>query len=211
MSRWLGTRCKNFFYAVAVFLFWIAVKPLFRFRVTGRENLKPDGQYIAVARHRSYWDIPLVAAAFGVVNKIHFIARKGLLKDNRLVRPILRTYTTIIDRENFGRDDFRRMLASMKRERLIGLFPEGTTRHQTDAKAGAVHFASLTNKELLPVNISAEGSYPPKYPFGFPKVTVSIGKPFSVESLAAEGSASGTRSEQVREMSERLMSRVDNA
>ena len=211
MARWLGTRCKNLFYAVAILLFWIAVKPLFRFRVVGRENVKPDGQYIAVARHRSYWDIPLVAVAFGVVNKIHFIARKGLLKDNRLVRPILRTYTTMIDRESFGRDDFRRMLESMKRERLIGLFPEGTTRQRVDAKAGAVHFASLTDKELLPVNISAEGSYPPKYPFGFPKVTVTIGVPVSVESLAAESVTSGTRSEQYRELSERLMSRVDNA
>ena len=211
MSRWLRTGFRSFFYAVAVFLFWIAAKGLFRFRVVGKENLDPDGEYIAVARHRSYWDIPLVAAAFGTPNRIHFIARKGLLKDNILVRPILRTYTTMIDRENFGKGDFRRMLASMKRERLIGIFPEGTTRRRGDAKAGAVHFAALTKKELLPVNIAADGSYPPKYPFGFPRVTVSIGVPFSVEALGEQSGVTGTRSEQVREMSERLMLRVDNA
>lgn len=211
MREQLRASFKNGFYVVLVFLFLLTTKALFRLRIEGRENLRRAGRYIAVARHKSYWDIPIVAVALGFWNRIHFISRKGLMRKIIGVRSIIRAYSTIIDRENFGRADFRRMLESIKRERLIGIFPEGTTQRQIDAKAGAVHFASLTRKELLPVNIRAEGPYPPKYPFGFPRVTVSIGVPFSVTALEEEPATEISRSEQYRRMSERLMLRVDNA
>ena len=123
----------------------------------------------------------------------------------------MRMYTTIIDRESFTKADFRRMLEAFKRERLIGLFPEGTTKQRVDAKAGAIHFATLTNKEFLPVNIRPRGAYPPKYPFRYPRVTISIGTPFSVNDLDTENSAEEARSERYRRMSVRLMERVDTA
>ena len=128
-----------------------------------------------------------------------------------VVQAIIRSFSTVIDRENFGRSDFRKMLEAMKGERLIGLFPEGTTRARVDAKAGAVHFARLTGKRILPVNIKSDGPYPPKYPFGLPRLSVSIGEPFDVSDLGSEVGEAGTRSEQMQRMSERLMVRVDNA
>jgi len=198
-------------YVVLVFFLLLITKTLFRLRIEGRENLRRAGRYIAVARHKSYWDIPIVAVAVGFWNRIHFISRKGLMREIIGVRSIIRAYSTIIDRENFGRADFRRMFEAIKRERLVGIFPEGTTRRQIDASSGAVHFATLTRKQLLPVNIRAKGPYPPQYPFGFPRVTVSIGVPFSVAALEEEPAIGISRSERHRLMSERLMLRVDNA
>jgi len=99
----------------------------------------------------------------------------------------------------------------MKRERLIGLFPEGTTRDQVDAKAGVIHFARLSGKRILPVNISYSGRYPPKYPFRFPRLTVSIGESFAVSELYDDESDANSRAEQYKQMSEQLMLRVDNA
>ncbi|MBU0596333.1 hypothetical protein KJ567_06590, partial [Candidatus Bipolaricaulota bacterium] len=79
------------------------------------------------------------------------------------------------------------------------------------AKTGAGRFAMLTGKKLLPVNINARGPYPPHYPFGLPRITVSIGEPTSVDDLG-RGIAEGTaKSEMSRLMSERLMEQVDNA
>jgi len=103
------------------------------------------------------------------------------------------------------------MLAAMKGERLIGLFPEGTTRAEVDAKAGAVHFAQLTGKRILPVNIQSDGPYPPEYPFKLPRLSVSIGEPFDVSDLAVAVGEEATRSEKIQRMSEQLMVRVDNA
>jgi len=172
--------------------------------------MQRNGEYIVVARHRSYWDIALFAIALGAWNRVHFIARKGLMKGNVLVQAVVRTFATIIDRENFSKSDFRRMLTAIKHERLIGIFPEGTTRKRVDAKAGAVHFASIVGKDFLPVDIRPEGPYPPRYPFRFPRVTVSIGTPVSVDELSEGIDAGVPRSERYRLLSERLMQRVDN-
>ena len=211
MFRRVKSGLKIGFYSIITWSLSVLLKILFRLRVCGRENVKRDGTYIAVARHRSYWDIPMMLAALGARNRIHFIARRELMKKNPIVQVAMRMYTTIIDRESFTKADFRRMLEAFKRERLIGLFPEGTTRRRVDAKAGAIHFATLTNKEFLPVNIRPRGAYPPKHPFRYPRVTVSIGTPFSVNDLDTENSAEEARSERYRRMSVRLMERVDTA
>jgi 1-acyl-sn-glycerol-3-phosphate acyltransferase len=98
---------------------------------------------------------------------------------------------------------------AVRRKRLVFIFPEGTTRHRVDAKGGAVYFASAAGKRILPINIRAVGPYPPKYPFRFPRVTVSIGAPIAVADL--EGKGDVRRSEKLRDMSERLMEKVDCA
>ena len=211
MTRRLRVLFKNGFYAGAICLLHLVLGLLFRLRVKGRANVRRDEGYIAVARHRSYWDIPLLATAMGIRNRIHFISRKGLMKANPLVQPVIRAYSTIIDRENFGKADFRRMLEAVKTQRLVAIFPEGTTRQRVDAKAGAVYFASLAGKAIVPVNIRAEGPYPPKYPFGFPRITISIGKPVTVEALERAVDGDGARSEKLRAMSDRLMECVDRA
>lgn len=202
---------KNGLYAFIAIVCFVALTVSFRVRIRGRQNIDKSATYIAVARHRSYWDIPVFVVAFGVFNRVHFIARKGLMHGNPLMQRIIRTFSTIIDRENFCRSDFRRVLAAMKRERLIGLFPEGTTRDQVDAKAGVIHFAKLSGKRILPVNISYSGRYPPKYPFRFPRLTVSIGESFAVSELYDDESDANSRAEQYKQMSEQLMLRVDNA
>jgi 1-acyl-sn-glycerol-3-phosphate acyltransferase len=211
LSRWLRIGIKDGIYAFLVLLLFFVTKPLFRLRVKGRANIDRNGEYIVVARHRSYWDIPVFVIALGGWNRVHFIARKGLMKWNILVKAVIRAFVTIIDRDNFSKSDFRKMLTAVKRERLIGIFPEGTTRKRVDAKAGAIHFASIVGKDLLPVNIRPEGPYPPKYPLGFPRVTVSIGEPFSVADLSVGIDAEVSRSERYRLLSDRLMERVDNA
>jgi 1-acyl-sn-glycerol-3-phosphate acyltransferase len=211
LSRRLRIGIKDAVYALIVFLLYLVTKPLFRLRVTGRTNIVRTRQYIVVARHRSYWDIPVFTIALGGWNRVHFIARKGLMKGNLLLQGLIRLFATAIDRENFSKSDFRRMLDAIRRERLVAIFPEGTTRRRVDAKAGAIHFASILGKDLLPVNIRPDGPYPPRYPLGFPRLTVSIGEAFSVDELASGIDAEAPRSERYRLLSDRLMERVDNA
>jgi len=128
-----------------------------------------------------------------------------------VLQPLIRTFSTIIDRESFSRSDFRRMLEAIKRERLIGLFPEGTTRKRVEAKGGAIRFAMMTGKRLLPLNITARGPYPPRLPFGLPQITASIGKSITIEELKHGIDVNTTKSELSRLMSDRLMEQVDNA
>lgn len=211
MSRRLRIGLKDGFYAILVLLLGMLTRLLFRVRIRGRRNIQRDGAYIVVARHRSYWDIPLFVVALGAWNRVHFIARRGLMKGNIVIQGLIRLFATVIDRECFSKSDFRKILEAVQRERLIGIFPEGTTKRQVSAKAGAIHFASLAGKDLLPVSIQAVGAYPPRYPFGFPRVTVTIGRPISVADLSDGIDETAPRSERYRILSDRLMERVDNA
>ena len=205
----IGT--KNGLYFLCVALCLVALKVLFRIQIRGQQHIVKGAEYIVVARHRSYWDSPVLAVAVGLSNRMHFISRKGLMRGNPVLQPIIRIFSTVIDRENFGRSDFRKVVAAMKRERLIGLFPEGTTQEHVEAKTGVIHFAKLSGKQILPVNIISKGPYPPNYPFRFPRLTVSIGESLSISELSIEESDADTRAKQYKQMSEQLMLRVDNA
>ncbi|MEW5826527.1 MAG: lysophospholipid acyltransferase family protein [Candidatus Bipolaricaulota bacterium] len=210
MSR-LRSELKTGFYTVSSLLSFLLLKVLFRLRIEGRASVPHDQGFIVVARHRSYWDILMMIAAFGPRHQLHFVARKGLLRGLPFLQPLIRTYSTVIDREDFGVGDYRKMIAAARDHRLVCVFPEGTTRRRGDAKAGARYLATSADKRILPVNIHAEGPYPPKYPFRFPRTRVSIGSPVRVEELDTQDGDTARRSERYREMSERLMERVDRA
>lgn len=202
---------KNGLYGLIALFLLVVLKIFFCIRIEGRQNIDKDEGYIVIARHRSYWDIPVVTAAIGVRTRVHYISRKGLMRGIPVVKSIIRAFSTMIDRENFSRNDFRKVMAAMEKYRIVGLFPEGTTRGRVDAKAGTIHFARLSGKRILPVNIMASGPYPPKYPVRFPRLTVRIGESFSISDLQTGGPDHSTRSEQQSEMTEQLMRRVDNA
>jgi 1-acyl-sn-glycerol-3-phosphate acyltransferase len=198
---------RDLIYGLLVLLAAPVIYGLFRLRVRGRKNLREGG--ILVARHRSYWDIPVVCVACGLFPRVHFIARRGLAR-NPIFAPFVLGFATVIDRDRFGPDDLKKMLRAARRYRLLGIFPEGTTRPGAEPKTGAVRLAEMFEKPLIPVNIIPEGPYPPvKFPPRFPKITVHIGKPFPVEALT-EGLPPGlSRPERYRLMAERLMEWID--
>ncbi|MCX7750038.1 MAG: 1-acyl-sn-glycerol-3-phosphate acyltransferase [Candidatus Bipolaricaulota bacterium] len=209
MRTWLADRIRDLLWALLAVLLWLLVKPLFRLRVSGREHLVRGG--ILVAPHRSYWDTVILGVACGPFRRITFLARHGLLK-NPLLGPLVLLFAVPIDREAFGVDDFRRSVAAAKRARLVGIFPEGTTRPGARPKPGAVRFAELLGRPLIPVNLVPRGPYPPKrwgrIPVRFPRIEVRIGPPFTVDVLAADLPAGLSRSDRYRHLSERLMERV---
>lgn len=209
----MRTRLSNFLrngiYALVIILLGLPVLILFKLRVHGRDMLDAQKEYIVVAHHRSYWDVPIIVLALGIKNRVQFIAREGL-KRNPIFRPLLHLFSTTINRENFSREDFRRVLKTMRSERLIGIFPEGTTRAKVAAKTGVIHFARLTRKLILPVQLRADGPYPPRYPFRFPRITVSIGKAISLEDLEGESSMLPERSgERSTALTKLLMERIE--
>ena len=206
MRVWLAERLRDVLYGLLVVLFWPLVAALFRLSVRGRAHLKVRG--ILVAPHRSYWDIPVLCAACGPFCRVAFVARTGLLR-NPSFAPLVWGFATIINREEFSREDLRKMLALDKRARLIGIFPEGTTRPGAEPKPGAVWLAERTGRPLIPVNLVPRGPYPPKrwgkLPVVFPKVEVRIGKPVTVEELGNGLPQGLSRPERYRQLADRLM------
>jgi 1-acyl-sn-glycerol-3-phosphate acyltransferase len=189
-------------------ILWLVAKILFRLRVFGRGNLPQDGA-ILIARHRSYWDVPLLAVAVGGRRKIHFLARKSLIKENPLIGLFVKWYAIPIDRENFRRSDYRNVLAAIRSEKLVGIFPEGTTKAVDLPRIGVARFAERTGQKILPVNIITHGPYPPRYPFRFPRVEVRIGRPFKIDELTAKLPPDLGKSERYERLGLMLMERID--
>lgn len=203
----LANRFRDIVYAVIVLMASPVIYLLFQMRVRGRGNLKGGG--ILVARHRSYWDIPIMCVACGPFRRVHFIARRGLAR-NPIFAPFVLGFATIINRDRFGPDDFKKMVRAARNYPLLGIFPEGTTRPGARPRSGAVRLAEMFKKPLIPVNIVPDGPYPPrKFPPRFPKISVYIGKPFPVEELAASLPPDLKKPERYRLMAERLMERID--
>ncbi|KUK27056.1 MAG: 1-acyl-sn-glycerol-3-phosphate acyltransferase [Acetothermia bacterium 64_32] len=208
MLAWISDRVRDVLYGALAVLASMVVWPLFRLSIRGRKNLKGEG--ILVARHRSYWDIPILCVAAGPFRRIGFLARRGLLK-NPLFAPFVWGFATVIDREAFSARDFRKAIRAAERNRIIGIFPEGTTRPGAKPKPGAIRFAELLGRPLIPANIIPHGPYPPSYPFGFPRVEVRFGRPLTVEELAQGLPPDISRKERYRILSQRLMERIDTA
>lgn len=207
MRTSLAELARSFFYAALAVLLTLLVWPLFRLRVRGRRNLRVRG--IVVARHRSYWDIPILGVACGPFRRLNFLARDTLLR-HPLFAPVVWGLATVIDREDFRREDFRRALQAADRARLLCVFPEGTTKAGSVPKSGALRFADRLKRPLIPVNIVARGPYPPRYPLHFPRIEVRIGNPLWLDDLQ-QGLPQGlSRSERYRVLADRLMVHVDS-
>lgn len=187
----------------------IAVRLLFRFRVRGREYLPAQGGFLVVARHRSYWDIPLVAIALGGQRRIHFVARKTLLEENKFLALLVRLFAIPIDREHFRVEDWRKVLEALQSGKIVGIFPEGTTQKPQRAHPGVIRFAERTGSEFVAVRFEARGPYPPKYPFRWPQITAYISTPFSLRDLEFDLTGTESRRERYQKLADLLMERID--
>jgi len=199
---------KEIFYRFGTLILTIVSKVIFRLKVCGKENI-PNRGFILIARHRSFWDIPLMIVALGWRRRIYFVARKTLVDDYFWLRPFVKGYALMIDRENFKKGDFVKVIRACEEGKIVGIFPEGTTKGSGKIRLGVARFAELTGREILPVRLSAKGPYPPKYPFGFPKITIWIGQPFNLKDLEHKVDGFKGRKERYEKLSMLLMERVD--
>jgi 1-acyl-sn-glycerol-3-phosphate acyltransferase len=190
-------------------LTWI-IQILFKLKVYGRSHIPQGTGLLLVARHRSYWDIPLLIAALGPLHRIYFVARRTLNR-NWLLRPFLQGFAVSIDREHFRSQDYRQIVRALEAKRIVGIFPEGTTKHSGLIRTGVVRFAEQSDCPILPIHIAAEGPYPPRYPLGFPRVAVQIGRPFRLRELESRLSGSESRAARYGKLSLALMERIDQA
>lgn len=200
---------KGFFYWLLAPVLGTIVRVLFRLRVRGRENLPQHGGFLLVARHRSYWDIPLLVAVLGNRRRIYFVARKTLLDENPFLAFWVRHYAITIDREHFQVEDLRKVLDAIKAGKIVGIFPEGTTQKPQRAHPGVIRFAERTNSEFVAVRFEACGPYPPQYPFRWPQITAYISAPFSLRDLEFDLEETSDRHERYQKLADLLMERID--
>ena len=173
-------------------------KILFRFRVTGVENIPPTGGVILCANHRSYHD----TVVLGVVSPrhLHFLAKYELWRFKFLAWLFTKLDGIPINRENPGVDSLKRIVGVLKDGRAMAIFIQGGRRQDvdnSDAKAGAALFAIKGKVPVVPVNISS--NFRP-----FSKVRVNIGAPITFEEYWGKK----VRAAELNEIASRIMDAI---
>jgi 1-acyl-sn-glycerol-3-phosphate acyltransferase len=176
------------FYTIVRLLLLVLLKPLFRIKIYGYENIPSDGAVIIAANHRSYLDPPLMAII--VRNR----QVNSMAKDTLFNYPVFGTILKMLNAfpVKKGTADKAAIVKSLKileNNEVLVIFPEGTRYRDGGmgpAYPGVTAIALKTGASVLPVGISGtekvmpDGAKIPK----FPKITVRIGKPIPVSKVS---------------------------
>ncbi len=174
---------------------------IFRMKYINEDKLLTEGPVLLISNHSSMFDIPAIHVNFKPW--IYFVAKEELFS-NKLAGRFLRWWGAIpINREKTSLSSARAILALLQDKKIVSIFPEGTRiPHGSDykdylPKAGVLHFAKRSKALIQPLAI--------KGPFKFRRtVTVTVGDPFTFESLQEGPKGKRTDEEMVVEMMRRV-------
>ena len=150
-----------------------------KIKVNGKKNMPKDTPFVLASNHFGYFD-PFVLV-HAIRKPIDFIMQKELgIEPHFLFAPMI--YGAILtDRNNVGPSIIKSSLKSIKKGKILGIFPEGGIKSTelTKAKPGAVFIASKANTQILPVSISGgDNAWDDLLKGVRSRITVNIGKPF---------------------------------
>lgn len=160
----------------------IKASPLWKLRITGRENYAPGTNYVMISNHQSLLDIPVIKCLkydYKWVSKVENFRVPVLGQSMRLAGYIS------LSRGN--KESVVRMMDQseevLKRGESLFIFPEGTRSPDSEIKrfkSGAFRLAINTATPILPVLIDGTGAVLPRRGFVFSsgyKLVMKILKP----------------------------------
>ncbi|MHA6259622.1 lysophospholipid acyltransferase family protein [Sporosarcina sp. CAU 1771] len=161
-------------YPLGKFLVSVALYPLYRVQVIGKENFPKEGGVLLCTNHIDNLDPPVVGMT--CPRTVRFMAKEELFNMPVLksILPAVQAYP--VKRGMSDREAFRNTLKFLKAGEVVGLFPEGTrstTGELGKGLAGAGFFALKGNAVVMPCAII--GPYKP-----FKKLRVIYGKPMDI-------------------------------
>ncbi len=151
--------------------------PIYRIKVTGRENFPTEGGVLLCANHISNFDPEVVGIT--APRPIHYMAKEELFSVPVLGKILPHINAFPVKRGMSDRGALRKGLEILKEGKVLGLFPEGTrskTGEVGKGLAGAGFFALRSNVPVVPCAII--GPYKP-----FKSLKVVYGKPIDMSEM----------------------------
>lgn len=138
-------------------LVYIIVKPIYRFKVYGRERL-PQGGVVICGNHTALVDAVLLVLSLGPNSNFVAMGKAELFK-NPLFGAILRSVHVFpVQRGKNDIGAIKHSLKALKEGKQLIIFPEGTRVHEgetVEAKTGAGMLALRSGVPVMPVYITA--------------------------------------------------------
>ncbi|MGQ2282145.1 lysophospholipid acyltransferase family protein [Apilactobacillus kunkeei] len=138
----------------------------------------PEGNYILVAPHRTWFD-PLYFALAASPKEFAFIAKKELFKNPFLAYVLRHANVLSVDRENPGPSVIKEPVKILQNtDKSLIIFPSGT-RHSQALKGGATLIAKLSKAPLLPAVYQGPLTF--KSLFSRKKAVINFGDPIYLD------------------------------
>ena len=178
---------------------------IFRWEISGAENVPAAGPVILAANHMSYWDPPVIGCA--TARRVHYMAKKELFAIPVLGWVITKLGAFPVKRGTADRAAWRRAGALRRAGQGIDIFPEGTrvrTGHLGSPNPGLAVIAALSGVPVIPTAVA--GTYRPAGQKGWPRFTVHFGPPIFFTGDRHERQALETFNQQVMAQIAHLLS-----
>ena len=196
---------KNFLYKIIRFIVCSAVciycKIVYRFKVIGKENVPKTGPVIFCSNHKSFLDPPLIEITCGRKNDTRFIAKKELA-DNPFFAILGKAFDVIlVQRNDKDLGSMRDALKTLKQNKCIALFPEGTRnglKKGIKPKTGVSYFALNSNATVIPVGIKGGEKL-------FQKTIITYGKPLNLDEFKENRKDKSTLEEATNKIMENII------
>lgn len=138
----------------------------------------PEGNYILVAPHRTWFD-PLYFALAASPKEFAFIAKKELFKNPLLAYVLRHANVLSVDRENPGPSVIKEPVKILQNtNKSLIIFPSGT-RHSQALKGGATLIAKISKAPLLPAVYQGPLTF--KRLFSRKKAVINFGDPIYLD------------------------------
>jgi 1-acyl-sn-glycerol-3-phosphate acyltransferase len=171
-------------------LFTPLVRRLWIAKVEGLDNIPGSGAYLVALNHESYFDFICFTAA--IDRKIHYLAAEKFFEHPLWKRAMNAMDCIRVDRcSRVNRTAIKQISDVIAKERLVGIFPEGTRSPDgrlMRGKPGIAYLALHTGIPVIPVGLIGTFEIMSRYD-RFPrlrKAEIRIGKPLSFASSEGE-------------------------
>ncbi|MCK4721895.1 MAG: 1-acyl-sn-glycerol-3-phosphate acyltransferase [Dehalococcoidia bacterium] len=170
------------FYYLETMIVKLLLRILVRREVRGKENVPTEGPLIVVANHLSIADPPILSAI--LQRRIVYMAKEESFR-HPIEGPLVRGFRAFpVRRGQLDRRALRWSQQTLKDGLALGMFPEGTrskTATLQPARSGTALIALRNGAPILPVGITGtEKILGVSCLFGRVRITVNIGKPFTL-------------------------------
>lgn len=149
---------------------------IYRIEIIGKDRILKEGRFILCSNHIHLFD-PVIISML-VPRQICWMAKKEIFKSKILSYLLNKMGVFPVDREESDLSAVRNALKILKKERVLGIFPEGTRVKEFDAdnaKAGIALISIKAQSPILPMYI--EGNYK-----AFSKIKIYFGEPIDFSS-----------------------------